>query len=81
MVIVYKVVAGQTQFIQVETTSLTLEDWTIHERGPDSKRTRTAATKAVATRRLRENSVYLDPDHVPIRIKQVKEGRKQPYPL
>lgn len=80
MVIVYKVVEGQTQIIQVEVAPLALEDWTIHERAAESNRTRTAVTKADATRRLRENSVYLDPNHVPTNIRRVKEGR-QPYLL
>jgi hypothetical protein len=81
MVVVYKVVEGQTHFIQVETAPLALEDWTVHERAPESNRTRTAVTKAGATRRLRENSVYLDPGQVPMRIRQVKEARQQPYLL
>lgn len=79
MVVVYKIVDGQTQIVQVEAALLKNEDWTIHERGEESKRTRTAVTKASATRRLRENSVYLDPNHVPLYIKRIREARRQPY--
>jgi transcriptional regulator with XRE-family HTH domain len=79
MVVVYKVIDGQTQFIQAEVAALTSEDWTVHERGAESRRTRTAVTKAAATRRLRENSVYLDPNHVPPYLKQIKEAGQQPY--
>ena len=57
MIVAYKVVEGQTHIVQVEVARLNYDDWTIHERGSDSKRTRTAVTKATATRRLRENSV------------------------
>jgi transcriptional regulator with XRE-family HTH domain len=79
MVVVYKVVDGQTQIIQVEVAPLTIDDWSVHERAPESKRTRTAVTKAAATRRLRENSVYLDPNHVSKQIRQVKESKGQAY--
>ena len=79
MVVVYKVVNGQTHIVQVEVAQLNYDDWTIHERALESDRTRTAVTKASATRRLRENSVYLDADHVPANIKRIKEARGQPY--
>jgi hypothetical protein len=79
MVVVYKVVAGQTHIIQVEAAPLAMGDWIVHERAPESNRTRTAVTNADATRRLRENSVYLDPNHVPVRIRQVKDAKGQPY--
>ncbi len=81
MVVVYKIVEGRTQIVQVEVAQLAHEDWTIHERAPDSNRTRTAVTKAAATRRLRENSVYLDPDHVPKQLRELKDGRGHPYLL
>ena len=79
MVVVYKVVNGQTTIVQVEIASLKSEDWTVHERGAESKRTRTAVTKAAATQRLRENSVYLDPDHVTPVLRKIREARQQPY--
>lgn len=79
MVVVYKMIDSQTQIIQVEVAQLRYEDWSIHERSPDSNRTRTAVTKPDATRRLRENSVYLDPGHVPTRIRQIKEARNAAY--
>ncbi len=81
MVVAYKVIDGQTQIIQVETAFLSYSDWTIHERGESSKRTRTAVTVAAATHRLRENSVYLDPDHVPPHVKRIREARRQAYLL
>ncbi len=79
MIVVYKVVNGQTAIVQVEIASLKSEDWTIHERGAESKRTRTAVTKAAATQRLRENSVYLDPEHVTPVLRKIREARRQPY--
>ncbi len=79
MVVVYKVVNSQTHIVQVEVAQLNYDDWTIHERASESNRTRTAVTQAPATRRLRENSVYLDADHVSANIKRIKEARGQPY--
>jgi transcriptional regulator with XRE-family HTH domain len=79
MVVVYKVINDQTHFVQVEVAELAYDDWTIHERAETSNRTRTAVTKVAATRRLRENSVYLDPAHVPSRIRQIKEARGRAY--
>ncbi len=64
MIVVYKVISEQTHIVQVEVARLEHDDWTIHERGTASNRTRTAVTKENATRRLRENSVYLNPEHV-----------------
>lgn len=64
MIVVYQVVKGKTYIVQVEVAELEREDWTIHDRNPDSNRTRTAVTKDYATQRLRANSVYLDPDYV-----------------
>lgn len=81
MIVVYKVVESQTRIVQVEVARPRSADWTIHERGEASKRTRTAVTNAAATRRLRENSVYLDTNHVSPRIRRIKETRGQPYTL
>jgi hypothetical protein len=66
MVVVYKVIDGQTHIIQVEVAQLHDEDWTVQERKAESRRTRTATTRDDATWRLRRNSVYLNPDHVPV---------------
>jgi hypothetical protein len=63
MVVVYQIIDEQTHIVQVETAYLTKEEWTIHERGEYSNRTRTAVTTASATQKLRENSVYLDPKY------------------
>lgn len=66
MVVVYKMIDGQTHIIQVEVARLQDEDWTIQERKAESRRTRTATTRDDATWRLRQNSVYLNPEHVPV---------------
>jgi len=62
----YKVINGQTHIIQVEVAHLVESDWKIHERKVGSNRTRTAITVPQATKRLRENSAYRDPGHVPV---------------
>ncbi len=64
MIVVYKVIDGQTHIIQVEVAQLQNEDWTVQERKGESRRTRTATTRDDATWRLRQNSVYLHPEHV-----------------
>jgi transcriptional regulator with XRE-family HTH domain len=79
MVVVYKVIDGQIHIIQVEVSLLTHKDWTIHERAEHSNRTRTAVTLASATQRLRENSVYMDPHHMPSSIKRVVEARRRSH--
>ncbi len=61
----YKVINGQTHIVQVEVARLVEADWVIHERNEGSNRTRTAITVPEATERLRVNSVYRDPGHVP----------------
>jgi len=66
MVVVYKVINSQTHIVQVEVAQLQDEDWRIQERNPESNRTRTATTREDATWRLRQNSVYLNPEHVPV---------------
>jgi transcriptional regulator with XRE-family HTH domain len=76
MVVVYKVIEGRIHIVQVETALLSRKDWVVHERGEHSNRTRTAVTIASATQRLRENSVYMHPDHVTPSIKKAVEGRR-----
>jgi hypothetical protein len=66
LVVVYKVINKQTHIIQVEVAQLELDDWVVHERGEHSNRTRTAITKPEGTLKLRGNSVYLHPEHVPM---------------
>jgi hypothetical protein len=64
MIVVYKVINGQTHIIRVMVAELADDDWKIDERKPESNCTRTARTKAHATRKLRDGSVYLNPEHV-----------------
>ncbi len=77
MVVVYKVVDEQTHIVQVETTYLTRDEWTVHERNENSERTRTAITLPDATKRLRANSVYLHPDHGTAVVLEAIRERKQ----
>ncbi|HZR43204.1 MAG TPA: helix-turn-helix transcriptional regulator [Ktedonobacteraceae bacterium] len=77
IVVVYHIIDSQTHIVQVETTYLTKEEWTIHERAENSSRTRTAVTIASATQKLRENSVYLDPAYAPPGLKRIIQARRQ----
>lgn len=77
MVVVYQLVDGQTSIVQVETTYLRRDEWTIHERGEHSQRTRTAVTLQSATQRLRENSVYLDLAYATPALRRMVEARRQ----
>jgi transcriptional regulator with XRE-family HTH domain len=79
MVVVYQIIDEQTHIVQVETAYLTKEEWTIHERGEYSNRTRTAVTTASATQKLRENSVYLDPNYATPTLKKIirERGRER----
>ncbi|MHB8647124.1 MAG: helix-turn-helix domain-containing protein [Thermomicrobiales bacterium] len=61
----YKVIGGQTHIVQVEVAQLVEDDWVIHVRKEGSRRTPNAVTNAEATYRLRQNSAYRDPEHVP----------------
>ena len=70
----YKVINGQTHVVQVEVARLVDSDWVIHERKAESNRTRTAITIPEATQRLRENSAYLNPEHVPSVLKHRPRG-------
>ncbi len=80
MVVVYQIIDEQTHIVQVETAYLTKEEWTIHERGEYSNRTRTAVTTTSATQKLRENSVYLDPHYATPTLKKIirERGRERP---
>ena len=77
MIVVYDIMDNQPHIVQVETTYLRKEEWTIHERAEESNRTRTAVTIASATQRLRENSVYLDPRYASSWLKKIVQARKQ----
>jgi transcriptional regulator with XRE-family HTH domain len=77
MIVVYQIIDEQTHIVQVETAYLTKEEWTIHERGEHSNRTRTAVTTASATQKLRENSVYLDPQYATPVVKKIIRERGQ----
>lgn len=77
MVVIYKIVDGQTHIVQVEVARLEKADWVIHERGENSNRTRTAVTMEHATKKLRENSVYLDKRYLTPALKKVVETQMQ----
>ncbi len=77
MVIVYQLVDGQTQIVQVEAALLHRSDWSLHERDQQQRRLRTAVTIASATQRLRENSVYLDPAYSSPTIRKSVEARRR----
>lgn len=77
MIVVYQIIDGQTHIVQVETALLKREEWTVHERAEHSNRTRTAVTLPEATRRLRENSVYLDPAHATPSLLALVQNRRQ----
>jgi len=77
MVVIYQIVDGQTHIVQVEVARLEKEDWVIHERGENSNRTRTAVTLEHATKRLRENSVYLDAHYATPALKKIIASRMQ----
>lgn len=77
MVVVYNVVEEQTVIVQVETTYLNRDEWTIHERKEGSERTRTAITLPTATERLRAHSVYLHPDYATAVVLRAVRKRKQ----
>lgn len=75
MVVVYQIVEEQTLIVQVEVAYLAKEDWKIHERAEHSNRTRTAVTVASATRKLRENSVYLDPRYATLILRKIMQEK------
>jgi DNA-binding XRE family transcriptional regulator len=75
MVVVYQIVEEQTHIVQVEVAYLTREDWKIHERAEHSSRTRTAVTIQSATRKLRENSVYLDPRYTTPILRKIIQAK------
>ena len=79
MVVVYQVIDGQTRIVQVEVAYLTKEDRKIHERAENSNRTRTAVTRPAATKKLRENSVYLDSAYASAVLKKIVEEQNQEY--
>lgn len=77
MIVVYNIVDGQTFITQVEVAQLEKEDWVIHDRAENSSRTRTAVTREHATRKLRENSVYLDKRYTTPMLRKVLESKAQ----
>lgn len=77
MIVVYSIVDGQTFITQVEVAQLEKEDWVIHDRAENSSRTRTAITREHATRKLRENSVYLDKRYTTPTLRKVFESKAQ----
>lgn len=77
LVIVYQLIDGQTQIVQVEAAMLHRSEWSLHERGQQQRRLRTAVTIASATQRLRENSVYLDPAYSTPTIRKSVEARRR----
>lgn len=79
MVVVYAIVDGQTHIIQVETAYLTDADWVVHDRKEHSSRTRTAVTTEPATRKLRSNSVYLNPAYATREVRKAIRERNSLY--
>jgi len=77
MVVVYRIIDVQTHIVQVELALLKRSEWSVHVRGPGQKSFRTAVTIASATQRLRENSVYLDPEYVTPAIRKSVEARRR----
>ena len=77
MVVIYQIKDAQTIFVQVEVAALEKEDWKIHDRNEGSQRTRTAVTIDAATRKLRENSVYLDDQYITPALKKILESNAQ----
>ncbi len=77
MIVVYHLMDGQTFITQVEVAQLEKEDWIVHDRAENSSRTRTAVTREHATRKLRENSVYLDGRYTTSTMKRILESRSQ----
>jgi transcriptional regulator with XRE-family HTH domain len=77
MIVIYQIIDEQTHIVQVEIAYLTKEEWIIHERAQESNRTRTAVTIASATKKLRENSVYLDSKHASRGLKKIIRERRQ----
>ena len=75
MIVVYQIIDEQTLIVQVEVAYLTGEDWKIHERAAHSNRTRTAVTIPSATRKLRENSVYLDPQYATAILRKIIQAK------
>jgi transcriptional regulator with XRE-family HTH domain len=74
MVVIYQIVEGQTHIVQVEVAQLEENDWVVHERGEESRRTRTAVTLLHATNKLRKNSVYLEPSCLTPALKKIIFG-------
>lgn len=77
MIVVYKHIDAQTQIIQVELALLRRSEWSIHERGAAQRSFRSAVTIASATQRLRENSVYLDPEYATPAIQKSVAARRR----
>lgn len=76
MIVVYQIIDGQTHIAQVEIAYLLKEDWKIHERAEHSNRTRTAVTIQSATKKLRENSVYLEPRHATPILRKITQNKR-----
>jgi transcriptional regulator with XRE-family HTH domain len=81
MVVIYQSIDGQTRIVQVEIAYLIKEEWKIHDRAEHSSRTRTAITLPAATKKLRENSVYLDPQYANAVLKKIREEQSQYSPF
>lgn len=77
MIVIYQIIDEQTHIVQVETALLTKEDWKIHERAEHSNRTRTAVTIPSATKKLRENSVYLEPEYATPTLRKIMLNKEQ----
>ncbi len=77
MVVAYQIIDGQTQFVQVELALLRRSDWSVQTRGKADSHRHTAVTIASATQRLREHSVYLDPEYATPALRKIVEARRR----
>ncbi len=56
--------AKPTQFVQILAAKLSLRDWSLAERGAQSRRTRTCSINREGVAKLRANPVYEEPEWV-----------------
>lgn len=66
MVFRYKLADSRnpTRFVQILAANLTAGDWSLAERGSESRRTRTCSIKESGMHKLRMNPVYQEKDHI-----------------
>ena len=59
-----------TKFVQILAAELTLDDWSLAERGTASRRTRTCSINQRGVTKLRSNPIYQEPEFVVGKSKQ-----------